>query len=100
MLERHHRDWIEVPYLGPFLKGQCATTAWVLVWPAEVLKNKIQAAGSGSDDGWLTRARGVVREHGVVGLYRGIGPGLLRSVVANGGSMIIYAGCCSMLRGP
>lgn len=99
-LERHHRELIEVPYLGPFLKGQCATTAWVLIWPFEVLKNKIQAGGEGAGDGWLARARGVVRARGAVGLYRGIGPGLLRSIVANGGSMVVYASCCSLLRGP
>ena len=36
ILERHYRDAVEIPGLGPFLKGQCATTAWIAIWPAEV----------------------------------------------------------------
>ena len=104
-LERHHRDLMAMPVVGPFVKGGlCATTAWVLVWPLEVLKNQVQAAtaapGLPPAAGWAARAAWVLRERGVVGLYRGIGPGLTRSVVANGSSMVVYAKCCEAMRAP
>jgi hypothetical protein len=35
----------------------------------------------------------IIKEKGVMGLYRGIGPGLSRSIIANGPSMIIYNFC-------
>ena len=35
------------PILGGFIKGGiCATVAWGVAWPIEVVKSKVQAAGS------------------------------------------------------
>jgi hypothetical protein len=66
-----------------------------LVWPFEVLKNQIQAARGAADSetSWTRRARSVMAERGVLGLYRGIGPGLLRAFVANGASMVALTHC-------
>jgi len=100
-LERHHHDLVATPLLGPFLKGGvCATTGWILVWPFEVLKSRVQAntEGFGPEVGWLARARGILASTGVRGLFRGIGPGVARSLVANGSSMVVYSQCQAMMR--
>ena len=92
-LERHRPELLAVPVLGPWLKGGvCTVAAWALVWPFEVLKSHVQAA-SGAEQGWRARARAVLAERGVLGLYRGIGPGLARAFVANGASMVAMAHC-------
>ena len=67
------------------LAGGVAATA---VTPADVIKTRLQVASGGSDDGvsgahrqrlgsWSI-ARPVLTEHGVLGLFRGIGPRLAR----------------------
>jgi solute carrier family 25 carnitine/acylcarnitine transporter 20/29 len=105
-LERHHRSIVDTPLLGPFVKGGvAATTAWVVIWPFETLKSQVQAGTfRGVPEleraGWLARARYLVRQQGYAALYRGIGPGLTRSMVANGSSMVVYAQCCEAMRGP
>jgi solute carrier family 25 carnitine/acylcarnitine transporter 20/29 len=92
-LERKHADLLAVPVLGPWMKGGvCTVVAWALVWPFETLKNQMQAA-RGAEQGWRARARAVVAERGVLGLYRGIGPGLTRAFVANGASMVALSHC-------
>lgn len=97
---RYAPDLMTAPLIGPFLKGGvCATVAWWLIWPWENLKNQVQAGADGvpKDAGWVQRARFVLRERGgVVGLYRGIGPGSLRSVVANGAGMVIMTACLTL----
>ncbi len=100
-LERHAPQLLAVPVLGPFVKGGlCATLAWVLVWPFEVLKNQIQAGvGGGAGTSALQRAAHVIATRGGVrGLYRGIGPGLARSIIANGSSMVVFNYCQSCFR--
>lgn len=101
-LERHHPELIGMPLVGPFLKGGvCATLAWWLVWPFENLKNQVQAGtpGVAANAGWVERARHVLRTRGgVVGLYRGIGPGSARSLIANGTSMIVFTYCQQFAR--
>ena len=95
-LERHHSSLMSTPLLGPFVKGGiCATAAWWLVWPFENLKNQVQArtAGVDANASWAQRAAHVVRQSGLRGLYRGILPGTLRSVIANGASMAVFTSC-------
>jgi solute carrier family 25 carnitine/acylcarnitine transporter 20/29 len=93
-LERHHHDLMTMPGIGPFIKGGvCATLAWITVWPFEVLKSQIQAGTPGVPEsaGWVERARWVVQNRGgFMGLYRGIGPGIARSLIANGSSMVVF----------
>jgi len=101
-LERHAPDLVAVPLLGPFLKGGvCATLGWVVVWPMENLKTQLQARASGvpADASVFARARHVVAQRGgVLGLYRGIGPGLTRSLLANGMSMVVFDQCQKAFR--
>jgi solute carrier family 25 carnitine/acylcarnitine transporter 20/29 len=80
------------PILGGFLKGGlCATVAWGIAWPIEVVKSKIQAADSTYRGRSMMSIWGsIVKADGVKGLYRGFLPGAMRSFVANGVGMAVY----------
>ena len=101
-LERLAPQAVSIPLIGPFLKGGvCATLGWVVVWPLENLRTQIQARAPGVPEnaGVFERARHVLRERGgVPGLFRGMGPGLTRSMLANGTSMIVYDQCQKAFR--
>jgi hypothetical protein len=65
------------------------------------LKNQIQAktAGVAVDASWHERMRFIIQHRGgVLGLYRGIGPGLTRSLIANGSSMVVFNYCQECMR--
>jgi len=85
------------PVLGPFLmSGTAATLAWWIVWPMEVLKTQQQ--GSTKKDLPMSKhIANTFREKGVTGLYRGIGPGTLRSFLANGTAMIVMSNAQKMV---
>eukprot|EP01138_Halocafeteria_seosinensis_P007857 gb/GECG01008027.1/.p1 GENE.gb/GECG01008027.1/~~gb/GECG01008027.1/.p1 ORF type:complete len:321 (+),score=19.60 gb/GECG01008027.1/:1-963(+) len=92
-LARHHSDLISIPVLGNFIKGGvCSTLSWWLIWPFENLKSQVQAETEGVAKGssWVVRAKHVIKEKGVIGLYRGIGPGSARSLIANGYVAPVY----------
>ena len=87
---RNAKEAFETPILGPFLaSGLAATAAWWIVWPFEYMKSQVQC-DYGKNMPLLQRMRLTVRERGgFLGLYRGIGPGTIRSLLANGTSMIV-----------
>ena len=65
------------------------------------LKNQVQASAAGvpANASALERARYVIKHRGgVLGLYRGIGPGLSRSLIANGSSMVVFNACQNAMR--
>eukprot|EP00117_Sycon_ciliatum_P005611 scpid89748/ scgid6010/ len=69
----------------------CFTLAWWLVWPFEYMKSQVQS-NYGKDMSLFARMRMTMRERGgFFALYRGIGPGSIRSFLANGCSMIVMA---------
>ena len=73
--------------LGPFLKGSiCASLAWLTVWPLDVVKSQVQS-GNYREAGVRALLRDLLNSGR---LYRGIVPGLTRSVIANGISMMAY----------
>ena len=74
-----------------FFTGLCATAAWWTIWPLEYMKSQVQA-GYGDDSQTLRqRMSGVMKERGgFLALYRGLGPGSVRSFFANGVSMVAY----------
>lgn len=72
-----------------FFTGLCATGAWWTIWPLEYMKSQIQGGYGQQNLTLLQRLAGVVRERGVFGLYRGLGPGSARSFLANGLSMTV-----------
>ena len=75
---RHWRESLtDSPALRSFLAGGgCSTAAWLLVFPLDVLKSRVQAPHQGAAV--------------VGGLYAGLGAGMLRTIFANGLAMIIY----------
>ena len=53
------------------------------------MKSQVQS-GYGPDESVVKRMRRVVKERGgFLALYRGIGPGTIRSFLANGTSMVV-----------
>ena len=87
---RHAPHLFTTPVVGPFLtSGVAATLAWWLVWPLEYMKSQVQGS-YGRQQSVLQRMRTVVSERGgFFALYRGLGPGTIRSFLANGCSMIV-----------
>eukprot|EP00560_Eucampia_antarctica_P007919 CAMPEP_0197825698 /NCGR_PEP_ID=MMETSP1437-20131217/2739_1 /TAXON_ID=49252 ORGANISM="Eucampia antarctica, Strain CCMP1452" /NCGR_SAMPLE_ID=MMETSP1437 /ASSEMBLY_ACC=CAM_ASM_001096 /LENGTH=252 /DNA_ID=CAMNT_0043425811 /DNA_START=115 /DNA_END=873 /DNA_ORIENTATION=- len=66
--------------------GICASMAWFTVWPLDVVKSRIQ---SGQFDN--RKMRHLLADIWHSGhLYRGIVPGITRSFISNGSSMVVY----------
>ena len=98
---RYIPDVVGAPFIGPFFKGGiCATTAWLLAFPFETVKSTVQAdvTGKTNQQSTISVFRGIVKEKGIKGLYRGFGPGAGRSFIANGTSMIVYSWFQDQLR--
>lgn len=73
--------------LAPFTKGAiCANLAWLTVWPADVIKTQRQSGNYASKSTFQ-----LLQENLQTGrLFRGLVPGLVRSTMANGSSMVVY----------
>lgn len=72
--------------LTPFAKGAiCANLAWLTIWPLDVLKTQRQ---SGNYEGSSLQLLKANLQSGR--LFRGVLPGLFRSTIANGSSMVVY----------
>lgn len=88
---RHVPHLFASPIAGPFLlSGTAATIAWWIVWPMENMKSQVQS-NFGKEQSLASRLAYTARERGIRGLYRGIGPGTLRSFLANGTSMVVMS---------
>lgn len=73
--------------LTHFAKGSiCANLAWITCWPMDVIKTQRQSGNYEGSGGMSLLKRNF--ENGT--LFRGILPGLLRSTLANGSSMVVY----------
>ena len=69
--------------------GGCSVLAWAAIYPLDTAKSVIQAGGgSTSVPHQLLR---IYRADGLGGWYKGLGAGLTRAFLANGGGMAIYA---------
>eukprot|EP01034_Spumella_vulgaris_P028007 gene28007-34799_t len=73
--------------MGPFWSGAvCSNLAWLTVWPLDVVKSQMQSGlFHGKSVAELIRHN---LSHGV--FYKGLLPGLTRSFIANGCSMVVY----------
>lgn len=74
--------------LTPFAKGSiCANMAWLSCWPFDVVKTQRQSGNFASNIGAIE----LLKENMKQGkLFRGLVPGLVRSSIANGSSMVVY----------
>jgi hypothetical protein len=73
--------------MGPFWSGAlCSNLAWLTVWPLDVVKSQMQS-GLFHDKSIMSLVRHNL-VHGV--FYKGLLPGLARSFIANGCSMVVY----------
>lgn len=73
--------------LGPFLTGAlCSNMAWLTIWPLDVAKSQLQS-GKYQGKGFGVLLRDIISSGR---LFRGLIPGLARSTVANGTSMVVY----------
>jgi hypothetical protein len=97
-VDRHHAAAFDHPTLGAFAKGAlCATAPWALAWPLEVAATQAQSSLHGAGGGVRARLAAIVRDRGAAGLFRGAGPGLLRSVVGNGAALAAFELCRARL---
>ena len=73
--------------LPPFLEGAvCSNLAWLTIWPLDVAKSQLQSGNYRGKSYWL-----LIRDIFTTGAnFRGIVPGLIRSTIANGCSMVAY----------
>ena len=74
--------------LTPFAKGAlCSNLAWLSCWPFDVIKTQRQ---SGNFDPNVSAIQ-LLKDNAKQGkLLRGLVPGLIRSSIANGSSMVVY----------
>lgn len=74
--------------LTPFWKGSiCANLAWITCWPADVIKTQRQSGNySSQTSSWTFLKQNIQSGR----LFRGVLPGLVRSTIANGSSMVVY----------
>lgn len=89
---RRKSDLMTYP-AGQFLaSGFASCVGFWVIWPFEVLKNQVQAdtevGTTGKKVTLMDRARLLIKDQGIKGLYRGIVPGTIRAMIANGVSMI------------
>jgi solute carrier family 25 carnitine/acylcarnitine transporter 20/29 len=74
---------------GRFLMGGLAASmAWVLIWPLENVKNVVQAETKDVGKTSFDKLMYVWRNFGLMGLYRGMLPGLVGIFFRNGCSMV------------
>ena len=79
--------------MGGFIKGgMCATVAWGVAWPVEVVKSKKQGMEAARYKALSTWSilQDTAKSEGIKGLYRGFLPGAIRSCLANGVGMAVY----------
>ena len=74
--------------LSPFAKGAiCSNLAWLSCWPMDVVKTQRQSGNFDPSTGALD----LLKENMKQGkMFRGLVPGLVRSSIANGSSMVVY----------
>jgi hypothetical protein len=61
--------------------------AWLSCWPFDVVKTQRQSGNVASDIGAIELLKDNMRQGK---LFRGLAPGLVRSSIANGSSMVVY----------
>jgi solute carrier family 25 carnitine/acylcarnitine transporter 20/29 len=80
--------------LSPFWTGAiCANLAWLTIWPLDVVKTQVQ---SGNQQGSIWQLLKSNFRNGA--FLRGLLPGLARSFISNGCSMVVYTHVLNFLQ--
>jgi solute carrier family 25 (mitochondrial carnitine/acylcarnitine transporter), member 20/29 len=81
--------------LSPFWSGAiCSNLAWLTIWPMDVVKSQLQ---SGKYAGRSYTSL-IVENFRTGVFFRGLAPGLTRSFIANGCSMVVYRKVLDILK--
>lgn len=89
---RRNTSLYNIKYGVFFLNGFCATSAFLVIWPLEIVKNQIQSQSYDRTKKMKTYdiIKQRILENGILnGLYRGSLPGLLSVFIRNGAAMIV-----------
>ena len=86
------------------LAGAAAgVTAYFVTYPLDVVKSVIQTlpeGARGGEFGMFRVARGIYRERGAGGFFRGLAPTLLRGAIVDGVIFLVYEGAMDALHEP
>jgi len=87
----------DVGILGTmFAGGMAGVTLWSVIFPADVIKSRLQV--SGSKDPMIRTGLNIVRQEGALALYNGLLPTLLRTFPATGALFIAYETSRELMR--
>lgn len=88
---RNFDEFFRSNVFGPFIaSGVASTAAWWMCWPLELVKCQIQAGYLDKNMSIIQRLKFIAKERGgLIGLYRGIAPGSIRSFIGNGTGMVV-----------
>merc|ERR1740131_786135 len=82
----------EVTPLGVLMAGGLAGVAsWLLTYPVDVIKTRLQCDSAGQYTGFLQCARASVAAHGYSSLTRGLAPTLLRAFPTNAATFAVVS---------
>ncbi len=81
--------------LSPFWTGAiCANLAWLTIWPLDVIKSQVQSGLHESKSVKALLLQNI--KQGV--FFKGLVPGLTRSFISNGCSMVVYDKVLNMMK--
>eukprot|EP00128_Syssomonas_multiformis_P013333 Colp12_sorted_trinity150504_noHs@23600 len=66
---------------------------WLVVFPADVIKSRIQAQGRESDGRFISVLKHTIKVEGIQGVYRGLTPAVVRAFPANAALFLTYELC-------
>jgi len=78
--------------------GTAGATAWVIVYPMDVIKSRAQGSGGKAGEPLLMALRAVLAAGGAAALYRGLTAALMRSFPANAALFLGVDRCDEALR--
>lgn len=79
----------EIGLLRTIISGGVGGIAlWIVIFPADVVKSRIQVAGS--TEPMLSLTKHIIKTEGVRALYSGLGPTLLRTFPSTGALFVAY----------
>ena len=68
--------------------GMAGVTLWTMIFPADVIKSRLQVTGSTTP--MVTMFKDIYRKEGIMALYNGLGPSIIRTFPATGALFLAY----------